>query len=288
MSKVENNSTAKSMPPAILYGTAWKENNTEALTFQALNAGFIGIDTANQRKHYFEKGVGLGIQQYLKTSGKTRQDLFLQTKFTSAHGQDHRKPYNEADSYTEQVRQSFASSLLHLQTNYIDSYLLHGPQYQGGELVDEDWEIWKAMENLCHEKQVKYIGISNVDILQLEMLYKYATVKPAFVQNRCFAVTQWDKSIRDFCAKHHIVYQGFSLLTANHPFIISPFIQSLATRYEKTIPQIIFRLARDFGILPLTGTTNQQHMQDDLNIDDFQLTADELRAIEMIHNREFK
>src|SRR3990167_10182263 len=111
--------------PPILYGTAWKEDDTQRLVMQALTSGFKGIDTANQRRHYFEEGVGLGIQQFLKSSQKTRNDLFIQTKFTSVHGQDHRKPYDDFDSLTNQVKQSFASSLEHLQTNYIDSYILH-------------------------------------------------------------------------------------------------------------------------------------------------------------------
>src|SRR5665811_658314 len=109
--------------PPILYGTAWKEENTERLVTQALTLGFKGIDTANQRKHYFEEGVGFAVQQFLKTSQKIRSDLFLQTKFTPVLGQDDRLPYAEFDSLTNQVKQSFSSSLSHLQTDYIDSYI---------------------------------------------------------------------------------------------------------------------------------------------------------------------
>jgi diketogulonate reductase-like aldo/keto reductase len=58
-----------SIPP-ILYGTAWKEDNTDRLVVQALTLGFNGIDTANQRKHYFEEGVGFAVQKFLKTSQK--------------------------------------------------------------------------------------------------------------------------------------------------------------------------------------------------------------------------
>ena len=112
----------KSAIPPIIYGTAWKEDDTQRLVVDALESGFRGIDTANQRKHYFEQGVGLAVQQFLNTSKITRGDLFLQTKFTSENGQDDRKPYNEFDSLTNQVKQSFASSLTHLQTDYIDSY----------------------------------------------------------------------------------------------------------------------------------------------------------------------
>ena len=120
-----------SIPP-ILYGTAWKEEATQPLVLQALTLGYRGIDTANQRKHYFEEGVGLAIQQFLKKSQLTRTDLFLQTKFTSINGQDNRLPYDKLDSLPNQVKQSFASSFNHLQTDYIDSYILHGPNLSRG------------------------------------------------------------------------------------------------------------------------------------------------------------
>lgn len=265
--------------PAFLYGTAWKEDATQLLTFNALNAGFIGIDTANQRKHYFEEAVGLGIEQFLMASDKTRSDLFLQTKFTFAHGQDHRKPYDETASFKEQVSQSFASSLQHLKTDYIDSYILHGPSFTVG-LCQDDWEVWRAMEALIQAKQVNFLGISNVSLPQLQELYDEALVKPTFVQNRCFAVKKWDYDIRNFCREKGIIYQGFSLLTANYQYLLTPVIEDLAKKYGKTIPQIIFRFALQQAMLPLTGTSNQQHMQEDLDIEVFTLDEAEINQIE--------
>lgn len=269
-----------SIPP-ILYGTAWKEDNTERLVTQALTLGFKGIDTANQRKHYFEEGVGFAVQKFLKTNQKTRADLFLQTKFTPIHGQDDRLPYDEFDSLTNQVKQSFDSSLIHLQTDYIDSYILHGPALSQG-IIDADLEIWQAMEGLEHEGKVKFLGISNVNIQQVEELYSKASIKPSFIQNRCFAITQWDQDVRLFCKKHKIIYQGFSLLTANQPYLLNPYMDSLAAKYAKTISQITFRFALHIGILSLTGTTDLQHMRDDLGINDFELSADEINHIEGI------
>ncbi|WP_115304022.1 aldo/keto reductase family protein [Legionella beliardensis] len=265
--------------PTILYGTAWKEEKTEQLVLQALQLGYKGIDTANQRKHYFEEGVGNAIQQFLKTSQKSRTSLFIQTKFTSAAGQDHRKPYDESDSLTNQVKQSFASSLNHLQTDYIDSYVLHGPTSSQG-INSADLEIWQAMEELVYARKVKFLGISNVNIAQLEELYKHVAVKPTFVQNRCFAITEWDKAIRVFSRQNNIIYQGFSLLTANQRYLLNPYFQSVAVKYDKTIPQITFRFALQIGMLPLTGTTNAVHMQDDLAINDFELTVEEIERIE--------
>ena len=78
--------------PTFLYGTAWKEDRTAALTDLAIRAGFRGIDTANQRRHYFEAGVGEGLAAAYRAGVVTRADLFLQTKFTYQRGQDHRLP----------------------------------------------------------------------------------------------------------------------------------------------------------------------------------------------------
>ncbi len=272
---------SKSFIPPILYGTAWKEDDTQRFVIDALKIGFRGIDTANQRKHYFEEGVGLAIQEFLKSSQIIRRDLFLQTKFTSANGQDDRKPYNEFDSLTNQVNQSFASSLSHLKTDYIDSYILHGPALSRG-ITDADLEIWQAMEALVNEGKVRFLGISNVTIQQVEELYKKVSTKPSFIQNRCFAISRWDQDVRLFSQKHQIIYQGFSLLTANQPYILSPYMQSLAVKYDKTIPQITFRFALQIGILPLTGTTDPQHMRADLDINDFELSSEDVHHLENI------
>ena len=80
--------------PCFLYGTAWKEDQTERLTRLALENGFRGIDTANQRRHYDEAAVGAGIATVIESGLLKRDDLFLQTKYTFQRGQDHRLPYD--------------------------------------------------------------------------------------------------------------------------------------------------------------------------------------------------
>ena len=104
--------------------------------------------------------------------------------------------------------------MIHLNTDYVDSYLLHGP-YSRGNLIEEDWQVWDAIEKLYVSGKAKRIGISNVDVMQLKLLVKEAKIKPMIVQNRCFAQLGWDKEVREFCKQHQIMYQGFSLLTAN-------------------------------------------------------------------------
>ena len=265
--------------PAFLYGTAWKEERTAPLVRAAVQAGFRGIDTANQRRHYFEQAVGDALEELYQDGRLTRQDLFLQTKFTYAGGQDHRLPYDPQADFPTQVRQSCASSLQHLRTDSIDSYILHGPSVARG-LSDADYQVWKEMEALCREGKTTFIGVSNVSLGQLRMLVQAAEIPPRFVQNRCFAVTQWDRDVREFCAAQNIIYQGFSLLTANPQLFREPDMIKLARRHQKTVAQVIFRFAQQVEMLPLTGTTDDGHMREDLESSTFQLAEEEVRLIE--------
>ena len=263
--------------PKIIYGTAWKEDATEDLVCAAMEMGFRGIDTANQRRHYNEAAVGSAISKMLK-SGVKREELFIQTKYTYANGQDHRIPYDIHADYSTQVKQSFQSSLEHLQVDYIDSYILHGPSVRHG-LAQDDWQVWREMEAIYEERQTFHLGISNVSVEQLEILFEGAEVKPTFVQNRCFAQQGWDKDVRIFCRENGIMYQGFSLLTAN--LFALPKVKQIAEKANKTPAQVLFRFSMHAGILPLTGTTSRVHMKEDLALD-FSLEDEDMQFIENI------
>jgi len=264
-----------------LYGTAWKEDETERLTRLALGAGFRGIDTANQRKHYHEAAVGAAIARAFAARMLSREELFVQTKFTSVDGQDHRLPYERDAEPAAQVRQSFASSLEHLGLEQLDAYVLHGPTTQSG-LAPYDLAVWRAMEQLCDEQQTRLLGVSNMALDQLQALCKEARIQPAFVQNRCYARTGWDQGVRNFCRKHGIVYQGFSLLTANQKELQKPAFKQLVTELKRTPAQIVFRYAMQVGMLPLTGTSDADHMRQDLQSSDFSLTEAQLAILERI------
>ena len=268
--------------PFFLYGTAWKEEETQTLTQQALQAGFRGIDTANQRKHYFEKAVGQGIIHAYEHQNLTRDDLWIQSKFTHQAGQDHRMPYDPAAPISEQVISSFESSLQHLHTDYLDSYVLHGPSMSHG-LSDQDWEAWHSMEALYQQNKVHALGVSNMSAAQLTLLLTHCDITPRFIQNRCFAQTGWDYEVRQICQKHDIIYQGFSLLTANRAVWKSQAVQQLAQQYGCTSAEIIFSLALDLNMLPLTGTSQIKHMQADLKSTAGMLKAKEISFLQSIY-----
>ncbi|HEY1601718.1 MAG TPA: aldo/keto reductase [Pirellulales bacterium] len=267
--------------PRFLYGTAWKEDATQSLTETAITQGFRGIDTANQRRHYHEAGVGQAVAVAIGRGQITREDLFLQTKFTSREGQDHRLPYDPQAPVATQVEQSFASSLDHLGTDFVDSYVLHGPTRRVG-LAPADWEAWRAMEAIHTDGRARVLGVSNVSLEQLELLCEQARVRPRFVQNRCFAVLGWDREVREFCKANDVVYQGFSLLTANGDALAHPAMSQIAKRHGRSLSQIVFRFALDVGMLPLTGTSNADHMRMDLDISNFRLEQVEIEQIESL------
>jgi diketogulonate reductase-like aldo/keto reductase len=267
--------------PDFLYGTAWKEDRTPALTELALRAGFRGIDTANQRRHYFEAGVGQGLAAAYRAGVVTRDALFLQTKFTYQGGQDHRLPYDPSADVSTQVAQSMASSLEHLGTDHVDSYVLHGPA-SGHGWSEDDVEAWAAMVKERDAGRTRLVGVSNVSLRHLVQIASTGAELPAFVQNRCFARLGWDRGVRAFCEERNIVYQGFSLLTANPEVLQSRLVAGIAARGPATAAQVVFRFALAVGMLPLTGTTSAEHMKQDLASPALALSADEVRAIESL------
>ena len=262
----------------IIYGTAWKEDRTQELVELAIKKGFRAFDTANQPKHYQEHLVGQAIQEAI-SKGMKREEFFIQTKFTPQGGHDNRIPYSLDKSLPERVHESFESSLNNLSTETIDSYLLHGPHSFPG-LCKEDIEVWKALEEIYNSGKAKSIGVSNVNLQQLETLCELSSVTPMVVQNRCYADRAWDQEVRDFCKQNSILYQGFSLLTANPAVYKIREIGQMASKYQVTIGQLIFRFSSQLGIIPLTGTTDPIHMEEDLKVFEFSLNEDEIHLIE--------
>jgi diketogulonate reductase-like aldo/keto reductase len=242
---------------------------------QAINCGFRGIDTANQRKHYVESAVGAAVTTAGTAGVVTRESLFLQTKFTNPAGQDHRLPYDSNADIDAQVYQSIESSLEHLGVTRIDSYILHAPSRAFG-LGEADWQTWRAMEQAVRTCRVGLLGVSNVSFEQLTTLLEGAKIAPAFVQNRCLARAAWDADVRTLCQAYDIVYQAFSLVPANQQVLSSPPVIAIARRHDKSLSQVVFRFAIQLGILPLTGTINTTHMRENLDVFDFSLSDEDV------------
>jgi diketogulonate reductase-like aldo/keto reductase len=272
-------SSSKIRVPKIIYGTAWKKSATEHLVSLAIQKGFRGIDTACQPKHYDEPGVGAGVADRL-THGLTRADLYLQTKFTSLSGQDSKRiPYDLKASTADQITQSVAASLKNLQTDYLDCVLLHSPM----PTMTQTQSAWRTLETFVDTGQVRQLGISNCyNLTDLERLYETARIKPAIVQNRFYAETNYDRDIRAFCDRCHIIYQSFWTLSANPHVLAHKTMTALASIHRRSPAQILFRFLTQIGVVPLTGTQSETHMREDLAIFDFELTHEERGAIDAL------
>jgi diketogulonate reductase-like aldo/keto reductase len=128
----------------------------------------------------------------------------------------------------------------------------------------------------------RLLGVSNVSRRHLDQMTALGLELPAFVQNRCFARLGWDRNVRAFCLERRIVYQGFSLLTANPEVLRHPLLAGIAARNRVTAAQVVFRFAQQVGMLPLTGTTDPAHMTEDLASRNLSLSGEEVRAIETL------
>jgi len=130
--------------------------------------------------------------------------------------------------------------------------------------------------------RTRLLGVSNVALSHLEEMAESHAELPAFVQNRCFARLGWDREVRSFCHERKITYQGFSLLTANPEVLQHPLVVGLAARAQAMPAQIVFSFARSIGMLPLTGTSNAEHMKQDLASLSIELPPDAVSAIKSL------
>lgn len=255
----------------MIYGTAWKAERTVDCVTQALKAGFRCIDTAAQPKHYREDLVGDAIRNCIETGLVRREDIYLQTKFTPPSGQDLSNcPYDPSSSITRQVRASVSSSLFNLRPyqsvdplseTYIDCIILHAPL----STLASTLEAWDALSSFV-PSSVRALGVSNVTLRVLDVLYRHAALKISIVQNRFHAVTEYDSALRVFCKQKGILYEGFSVLTANPSLLASHNITDIAQRLGVSKQAALYAMVRTLGdILVLNGTKDESRMREDLD-----------------------
>mmetsp|Transcript_18671 Transcript_18671/g.33780 ORF Transcript_18671/g.33780 Transcript_18671/m.33780 type:complete len:349 (+) Transcript_18671:113-1159(+) len=258
-------SIASSGKPFLLYGTAWKKEETARYVAEAIHAGFRFIDTACQPKHYNEAGVGNGWKAAADELGLQRSDLFLQTKYTPYPGQDpNRVPYDHTAPIEEQVKQSLAVSLKNLHTDYLDSLVMHSPL----DTVERTMEAWRVMETFVDDGKVHRLGISNCyDYNFYTAIYNQARIKPSVLQNRFYAESNFDTKLRQFCKEKGIWYQSFWTLTGNRQALALPQVKHLAEKKNLTPQTLMYAFMMSLGYAtPLDGTTNKAHMLEDVAV----------------------
>lgn len=251
--------------PFLVYGTAWKKEDTSHHVSEAVRAGFRFIDTACQPKHYNEPGVGAGWTTAAKELGLQRTDMFLQTKFTSTSGQDPNNiPYDHTASLEAQVARSLEVSLRNLQTSYLDSWVMHSPM----PTIEETMVVYRVMEQAVDDGKVLRLGISNCyDYDQFTTIYDMARIKPSVLQNRFYGDSNWDQDLRRFCKENSIWYQSFWTLTANRHALATNEAQNWASSKQLTPQTLLYAYLMSLGYgTPLDGTTNVDHMKEDIAV----------------------
>lgn len=241
----------------LMYGTADKGEETPSAVINAIRSGFRGFDTANQPGNFREDLLGDAIQ----SSQIAREKLFLQTKFVAAaeqHAED--TPYDRAAEIPQQVEQSISSSLKKLRIHYIDSLLLNGAY----PTDDDTLLAWRAMEKAYDAGQVMMLGVANFEIAKLNWLYSVSRIKPHVLQSP-FLLERgggWDRSLRQFCVKNSIWYQGYSIITGNRHMISTPVVNSMAGRQGSTPEAVLLQYASSLGVSIVSGPRQKLHMHE--------------------------
>ncbi|KAJ7693301.1 NADP-dependent oxidoreductase domain-containing protein [Mycena rosella] len=252
----------------IIYGTAWKEQRTASLVVAAVLKGFRAIDTACQPKHYREDLVGEALLTLQRQHGIKREELFLQTKYTPIGGQTTSKPlpYDPTTSITIQINASFAVSLSHLHTTYLDSYILHSPL----PTLEETLEAWAALGALQDAGHVRAIGVSNT--YDVRVLQALVAVRPVqVVQNRWHEKNRWDREVCRYCKDKGIEYQSFWTLSGSPSLLVTSELGALAKASGCTPAQALFKFAMLGSVTPLCGTTNEAHMDEGVAVSALEL-----------------
>ncbi|CAH2056488.1 unnamed protein product, partial [Iphiclides podalirius] len=247
-----------------------KENEVELPVLWALNSGYRLIDTASA--YHNEEQVGRGVQK----SKVPREHVFIVTKLG----------LNEQRHVVEFLQ----ASLSRLNTSYVDLYLIHNPvalkpDDSGYDVVDY-LDTWKSMEEAKRLGLAKSIGISNFNASQIERLLANCDVKPSVLQVEVNLNLAQNKLLE--LAKREgiavMAYSPFGSLFSRSgapppPRRDHPTLVKIATKYGKTTPQIVLRYLVQRGVIPIPKTTHKERVEENIDVFDFELTADEMKEL---------
>ena len=260
---------ASSGMPALGFGTLIPDPvATKSATKAALDAGFRLLDTAE--RYRTETEVGQAMQEVFKEGKIKRDDVFIITKLWNTN---HRP---------ERVKPALEASLKKLQLDFIDLYLIHTPfAFHPGE--DQDprdangnviydpgvtlLDTWRAMEDLANGGRCKAIGLSDVNLQQVQEIFEAATVKPAVVHVESHPyLPEWD--LLNYCKKNGIVFQAFAALghSSEPKLLEDPVVIRIARRVAKTPAQVLLAWAIQRGTAALTTSKNTSRIRENFDV----------------------
>ena len=226
----------------------------------ALSLGYRRIDTAALYDNEHEVGAGI------RASGLDREEVFVTTKiWNDRHGFD-----NALEAIDE--------SLAKLNIGYVDMLLIHWPNPKLGLFV----ETWKALEQALESGKVRGIGVSNFHPEHLDTLLASASVVPALNQVELHpGLGQHD--IRAYNVNHGIATEAWSPLARGQKSD-APAILEAAKTHGKTSAQIMLRWHIQLGNLVIPKSSNPERLAQNLDVFDFELSADEMSAIDLLED----
>ncbi len=217
----------------------------------ALKSGYHLVDTANA--YVNERGTGRGI----KNSGVKREDVFVSTKLWPTE-YENEKAINE--------------TLERLGLDYIDLLFLHQPA--------GNWRAgYKMLEKAYKEGKVKAIGISNFEGKYLDELLAECEVIPQVMQVECHPYFTQAETRKITEPKNIKIMAWYPLGHGDKSLVNEPIFAKLAEKYGKTPAQIILRWHVQFGNIVIPGSRNPEHIKENADIFDFELTDDEMTEI---------
>ena len=254
--------------PKIGFGT-WQIPEGEEVyksVTHALKVGYRHVDTAQ----IYRNEVGVG--QAIADSDLAREDIFLTTKI-----------WNDKHDY-DLAKASIEESLEKLGVDYVDLLLIHWPNPKAQREQDA-WKAgnaatWKAMEEAYRAGKVRAIGVSNFMIHHLEALLETAEIKPQ-VNQVLLAPGCTQEDLVSFCRQHDILLEAYSPLGTGSIFD-NPVVQNLAAKYGKSIAQVALRWSLQKGFLPLPKSVTPNNIEANLQIFDFELSADDVDKLDKL------
>ncbi|KAM7358189.1 uncharacterized protein ACRADG_003245 [Cochliomyia hominivorax] len=270
-----------------------KNNEGEIAVKHAIDVGYRHIDTA-----YFyqnEAEIGKAIKDKIAEGVVKREDIFLVTKLWNIHHEP------------ERVEGACRKQLQLLGLDYIDLYLMHLPvgyKYVNEEtllpkdeagtlqLSDVDYlDTYKAMEKLVKLGLVRSIGVSNFNSEQLQRVLDNCEIKPVTNQVECSPALN-QRKLTQFCKERDVTLTAYSPLGRPKPaenkpeFYYSEKTKTLAEKYKKTPAQIILRYLIDIGTIPIPKSSNPQRIEENFNVFDFKLSAEDIAIMDTFHTGE--
>lgn len=272
--------------PSIGLGTYPFQGNIMAdVVIAAIREGYRLIDTSDDYRG--ESGIGLAVDELLKSGKYAREDLFLQTKISdnNAYADESQKGvyFNknskmmQRHSVEEIVWDKVATSLREMHTDYLDSLLIHFP------FPDFYVDVWRELIKLKERGLVRYIGVSNFHEHHIDTLIRETGVTPEI--NEIYISPIGNKQLLvDYCISNKCLPMAYSPLkdvVSNR--IQQSEIQPLMEKYKKSMSQIVLRWNVERGCVPLPKSQNPNRLRENFAVFDFSLTEEEMLLISTLN-----